>query len=274
MILKYFTWSMILGLLISCSSVNNEPVRIVIKGSDTMYMLSIRLAAEYMKNNQQVSIYVYGGGTAAGFQAIQDKSADICMASRNVEPEEVKRFADEFRAVGVSHLIAKDALSIYVNNKNPVNNITLSDLQNIFTCDIKNWRDLGGQNMKVQPINRQENSGTREYFHTHVLDGKEFCETIPVALSFRALIDFIRNDTTAVGFGGITYVEGVKHLFINDIEPTTENVRSDKYPIIRYLQLYTINNPKGHIKEFLDWCMSKQAQDLIEEMGFIPIWDN
>ncbi|PKL86603.1 MAG: hypothetical protein CVV22_00490 [Ignavibacteriae bacterium HGW-Ignavibacteriae-1] len=273
MILKIVTLLVCILIIIGCSSTTNEPTRIIIKGSDTMYMLSIRLAAEYMKNNRNVSIYVYSGGTASGFQAIQDKSADICMASRNVEPEEVQRLVDEYSAVGVSHLIAKDALSIYVNNKNPVQSLSMQQLQNIFKCEITNWKSLGWADLKISPINRQENSGTREYFLTHVLDGHQYCENIPSALSLSNMIETISQDSAAIGYGGITYVEGVKHLNINGIEPTTENVLNDLYPIVRYLQFYTINTPKGAVKDFLDWCLSKQAQDLIKEMGFIPIWD-
>jgi phosphate transport system substrate-binding protein len=235
-------------------------------------MLSLRLAAEYMKLKPDVSIYVYGGGTSAGFKSLQDRKSDICMASRNVEPGEVKKFAEEFNTIGVSHLIAKDALSIYVNVKNPVNELTISQLRDIFSCKTKKWSELGWVDLAINPVNRQENSGTREYFQNHVLEELDFCSNIAVALSFRKLIDFIRNDSLAIGFGGITYVEALKHLNINGVEPTTQNVIEDKYPIIRYLQFYTIDNPRGHIKDFLDWCMSPEAQDLIQEMGFIPIW--
>lgn len=270
--LKIITLLVCILIIVGCSTTIKEPTRIVIKGSDTMYMLSIRLAAEYMKNNRHVSIYIYGGGTASGFQAIQDKSADICMASRNVEPEEVKLLADEFRSIGVSHLIAKDALSIYVNNRNPVQSLTMQQLRSIFKCEITNWSSFGWTDLKISPINRQEKSGTREYFLTHVLDGQDYCKSIPSAQSLSNMIQIIGNDSSAIGYGGITYVEGVKHLNINDIEPTTENVLNDLYPIIRYLQFYTINSPSGAVKDFLDWCLSKHAQDLIKEMGFIPIW--
>ncbi len=269
--MKFFCF-FIFCFLLSCSTTEFKSKKIVIAGSDTMYMLSLKLAAEYMKLKPDVSIYVYSGGTAAGFKSLHDRKADICMASRNVEPSEVQKFVEEFRTIGVSHLIAKDALSIYVNVSNPVNDLSMSQLRDIFSCKTRSWSEFGWKDLPINPVNRQENSGTREYFQNHVLEELDFCKNIAVVLSFNKLIEFIRNDSLAIGFGGITSVEALKYLNINGVEPTTQNVIDDKYPIIRYLQFYTIDNPRGHIKDFLDWCISPDAQDLIREIGFIPIW--
>ncbi|HSP88812.1 MAG TPA: phosphate ABC transporter substrate-binding protein [Ignavibacteriaceae bacterium] len=250
---------------------SNKTIRI--KGSDTMLYLTDLLAREYMRSNPSVSIYVDGGGTATGIKALGEGTIDICTASRPLKGEEVKIFADKYRSVGMSTIIAKDALSIYVNLKNPLKNISIEQVQKIFLCKTKNWSDLNWDNKKIIPVSRNPSSGTYLYFQEHILDGENYCEEILIKPTTESIVDFISENIYAIGYGGIGYLtDSVKALQINGIDPTNENVIEDVYPISRYLHFYTLRQPEGEVKKFIDWVISFEGQRLVRESGYVPIW--
>lgn len=259
--------------LIGCSFKPVNVYKLKLKGSDTMYMLTSILAEEYMKTDPSVSIYVEGGGTVSGVKALISGEVNICTASRPLEADEVKLIAEHFGTVGMSFLIAKDALSIYINPDNPVKNITVEELKKIFTGKIINWNELGGNNEPILPIIRMPNSGTYLYFKEHILEGEEYLEPVRIKPSLSGVIDEIRNKRNAIGYGGIGFKEEIEHALINGIEPSEDNVRNDKYPIQRYLYFYTINNPTGKVKEFIDWVVSPAGQKIITKAGYISLWN-
>jgi phosphate transport system substrate-binding protein len=263
----------LLLIFTSCTSIKDNVSKIYITGSDTMYLLTIRLAAEYMKNHPNISVYVKSGGSSIGFEAIRNGNADICMSSRNIRSDEVKNLAEKYSTVGMSHLIAKDALSVYLNSKNSIENLTVNQLKDIFTCKITNWNQVGGTDDTIVTISRTSQSGTYEYFKSHILDDDEFCSKTISINSTESVVSNIINNPNAIGYGGIAFHTGVKHININGITPNDTNVRNDTYPIIRYLFFYTINSPSGEVKKFIDWVMSKEGQSIISNFGFISIWD-
>ena len=251
-----------------CSSLTRTE-KITIKGSDTMYELLEILSAVYMKNNPNVSIYVTGGGTEIGFHALETGIADICMASRNFNPDEVKILAEKYQSIGISNLIAKDAISIYLNRDNDISNLNLDELKSIFLCGTKNWSEIEGSGTSIIPIRRKTTSGTYHYFKSHVLDGQDFCDSVISFNSHDEMIKFIEENPNSIGFGGIGNHGNTKLAKINGIEPTPDNVRNDKYILTRYLQLYTINKPNGIIKNFIDWVQSSEGQKIIRNLGYI-----
>ena len=256
----------------SCNIFFSKTEKIYIKGSDTMLMLTEKLAAEFMKQNPNISIYVDGGGTVAGFKALNEGSVDICMASRNVSSEEVKLIAEKWKSVGYSILIGKDALSVYVNLCNPVDNLNIKEIQDIFTGKKTNWNNFSGINNKITVINRNSNSGTYDYFKNYILEGENYLNDAQIMNTTNAVADAVFKDSNAIGYGGIIYGTNVKHIKINGIEPSISNVKNDSYPIIRYLHFYTLENPKGNIRKFINWILSKDGQQIVEKMGFIPIF--
>lgn len=269
---KFINMVLILILFVSCSSGFSNNKKIYIKGSDTMYLLVQRLAAEYMHLNPEISIYVSGGGTASGFDAINSGNADICMASRDLKAEEVQELAENHSKLGMSYLIAKDALSIYLNPMNQITDITLDQLKDIFQGKINNWEDLDGRDMKMIPVIRPTNSGTHEYFKHFVLKDEPYYEDAIVRNTTKQVIEEIIDNEGAIGYGGIAFRGFVFHAKINGVAPTEENVKNDTYPIIRYLHLYTVEVPESYIKEFINWTMSEEAQKIIEEFGYISLW--
>ena len=269
---KLLLISTFLLLIAGCTNKQIAIAKIRIKGSDTMLLLTKKLAEEYMKNNPGISIYVDGGGTAKGIEAISEGSADICTASRTLNPEEIKILADRYSSVGISYLIAKDGLSVYMNPENPVKNLTLNQLKGIFTGKIKNWRDVGGNDSQITKIVRSPNSGTHSYFQEHVLDGDEYDNNAEVRHTTNSIIKFISENPSAIGYGGIGYNTGIKLSNIDGISSSEENVRNNEYPISRYLYFYTPTQPGGEVQKFINWVMSMNGQKQVKTAGYIPIW--
>lgn len=251
---------------------HNNVIRIV--GSDTMLELTSSLAEQFMKENPGISVKVDGGGTAAGIRALINNDTDICMASRNLKPDEAKMLADYFGSLGLIYLIAKDALSIYVNPENPVKNLNIGQLKDVFTGRISNWKNLGGKNTLVIPVIRNNSSGTYLYFKEHVLEGDEYSEDSVIKPTTKEIVKFVSENINAVGYGGMGYTGNVIHANINGISPTEENARNDTYSITRYLHFLTTKSPGGSIKKFIDWVLSPAGQSVVGKSGFIPLWEN
>jgi len=256
-----------------CSKKPIEVAIITIKGSDSMLQLTENLAEEYMKLNPGISIYVSGGGSSEGVNALIRNEIDICTASRNLKPEETKALADYYGSVGLFYLVAKDALCVYVNPYNPVKNLTIEKLKNLFECKITNWKELGGKDQKVIPVIRNINSGTQYYFREHVLEGYEYCSEAIVEATTRSVIDFIENNEGAIGYGSIGYKGDIVYAKIDGIEPSEKNAQNDTYPITRYLHFYTSRVPKGAVKNFIDWVLSPEGQKVVEQSGLVPLWE-
>lgn len=264
---------LLLVLLNACSPKPLEVAVIRIKGSDTMLELTKKLANSYMEENPGISIYVEGGGTATGVRALIRNEVEICTASRNLKPEEAKMLADYYGTLGMAFLIAKDALSIYLNINNPVHDLTIEQLKQIYECKIKNWEELGGKNEEIVPVIRNPNSGTHLYFREHILGGDEYCEKTVVKPTTRSVISFIEENENAIGYGGMGYKGNIINSRIEGIEPSSKNAQNDTYPITRYLHFYTSRSPKGAVKNFIEWVLSPEGQRVVENSGYIPLWE-
>lgn len=245
---------------------------ISISGSDTMYELMEILSAVYMKKKPELSIYVSGGGTEFGFHSLENGTADICMASRNLNSVELKIIADKFKSVGVSHIIAKDAISIYINQDNKVQNVTQEDVAKIYKCNYKMWNELGGDKSKIVALRRLSTSGTYHYFQDHVLNGEDFCDSIESVATVEELISYVESDKYAIGFGGVGNHGNTKLLKVEGYEPTPDNIKNDKYPLTRYLKLITISEPKGRVRDFINWILGPEGQKIIRNFGYVSLY--
>lgn len=260
-------------ILSGCSFFNfsNTPV-IRIKGSDTMLILTTSLADEYNKINPDVKIIAEGGGTAIGIKNLSEGEIEVCAASRTLRAEEAALLAENYNSVSVSFLVAKDALSMYVNPANPVKELTTAQLKDIFTGKIRNWKELSGDDAEIIVLNRSNTSGTYLYFKEHILNEENY---LPEAITFpstEAIISEITINKYAIGYGGIAYGKEIHHCKINGISPVEENVKNGSYPISRYLYFYTVNMPKGKVKNFIDWVISPAGQAVVRKVGYIPLW--
>ncbi len=271
--MRKIVFIILLVILANCSSNRIQVATIHIKGSDTMLQLTEALAREFMKQNPGVSIYVEGGGTSSGVGSLIDGKVDIATASRNLRPDEAKILAEYYGTLGMYYLIAKDALSIYVNNENPIHDFTIEELKDIFTCSTGDWSELDGKEERIIPVIRTPNSGTHLYFQEHILEGLKYCDSAVVLPTTESVIEFIEENENAIGYGGIGYGEEITHARINGIEAVEQNARNDKYPITRYLHFFTSRTPQGAVKDFINWVLTPEGQAVIKQSGFIPLWE-
>jgi phosphate transport system substrate-binding protein len=250
---------------------------ITIKGSDTLLILGQRWAEVYMNQNPKVVIQVTGGGSGVGIAALINGSTDICQASRPMKSSEIDKLKERFNTTGVEIPVARDGLSIYLNEENKISELTLDQLKGIYAGKITNWKDVGGEETKIVLYGRENSSGTYVYFKDNVLKGADFAAQTQTLPGTAAIVNAISKDKYGIGYGGAAYAKGVKYCKVKKdaqtpgYEPTLENVKSGKYPISRYLFWYLRNKPTGEIKKLVDWVLSEQGQQIVSKVGYFPV---
>jgi phosphate transport system substrate-binding protein len=251
---------------------------ITVKGSDTMVILAQKWAEVYMARKPGQKIQVTGGGTGTGFAALQNQSTDLCNASRKIKAKEIETCVKVFGKRPTEYKVAIDGLSVYVSAENPVKELSLEQLELIFTGKIKNWKAVGGPDAPITVYSRENSSGTYEFFKEHVLQGKDFAASAQTMPGTAAVLQAVAKDKNGIGYGGAAYGAGAKHLLIKAtanspaIDPTEENVVGQKYPIWRYLFLYV--NPaldKGDLAAYINWIRSDDGQKVVKEVGYYPL---
>lgn len=250
---------------------------ITIKGSDTMVILAQRWAEIYMSKNKNVIVQVTGGGSGTGISALINGTTDICTSSRPMKTEEKIKLKEKYGSAGVEIKVAVDGLSIYVNEKNPVKELSLKQIRDIYTGKINNWKEVGGPDAKIIRYSRENNSGTYVYFKDEVLLGADFhpsCQNLP---GTAAVVNAVAKDKYGIGYGGAAYGKGIRELKVKKDDnspayaPTKENIQKGLYPISRFLYMYTRTRPEGEIKKFIDWVLSEEGQKIVSQVGYFPI---
>jgi phosphate transport system substrate-binding protein len=251
---------------------------ITVKGSDTLVILAQKWAEVYMSTHPEVKIQVTGGGSGVGFAALQNQGTDIADASRPIKAKEVEACIKAFGKRPKEYKVAIDGLSVYVNNDNPVKELSLGQLEGIFTGQIQNWKDVGGKDAPITIYSRENSSGTYEFFKEHVLKGKDFSAGAQTMQGTAALLQAINKDPNGIGYGGAAYGEGARALGVKKdadakaIEPNEETVLNQTYPIWRYLYNYV--NPaldKDEIRAYLEWVRSDDGQKIVKAVGYYPL---
>ena len=274
--------------LISCGSTStdttsNSPTQYIEnKGSDTIVNLALAWAEEYQAEYPDIRISVTGGGSGTGIAALINNTVDIANASRQIKDEEIA----EAQAKGVSpveHIIARDAIAVIVNPENPVRELTLQQISDIYSGVITNWSEVGGEDRPIVKLSRETNSGTHVYFLETVLrlgnkENKTLFSTDTLLLpSSEGIIAEVRQNPNAIGYDGLGYVPDdlvmiaiAKKAGGAYVLPSIETVNDKSYPIARDLYMYTNGEPTGIVKEYLDWILSAEAQEIVAELGFVP----
>ena len=279
--MKQFTKRLVLTAVAVAVSVNVWAGKITVKGSDTLLILAQKWSEVYMTNHPETRIQVTGGGSGIGIVALQYKSTDLCDASRLMNADEIANCIAVFRKRPTEYKVALDGLSVFVNRDNPLNEITIEQLERLFTGKIQNWKELGGSDAPITVYNRENTSGTHEFFKEHVLDGADFVVTAQTMPGTKLLLQAVARDKNGIGYGGAAYGVGAKALRISKVEgspavaPTEENVVNGTYPLRRYLYVYL--NPaidKGEIAAYLNWIRSDEGQKIVKEVGYFPLPKN
>lgn len=253
------------------------------KGSDTIVNLALAWAEQYQTDHPEVRISVTGGGSGTGIAALVNGTVDLANASRKIKAEEIAE-AQSKGIEPVEHIIARDAIAVIVNPENPVNQLTLQQISDIYSGKITNWNEVGGEDRPIVRLSRETNSGTHVYFLETVLrlgekENKTLFSTNTLLLpSSEGIINEVRQNPNAIGYDGLGYVpEDLKMIAIAQkdgeayVLPSAATVNDKTYAIARDLYMYTAGEPTGAIQAYLAWIVSTEAQEIVTELGFVPI---
>lgn len=250
---------------------------ITVKGSDTMVILAQRWAEEYMAKHPGVTIQVTGGGSGTGISALINGTTDIANASRPMKRSEMEKLKQRYNSLGVEVKVAKDGLSVYVHESNPLRELTLAQIRDIYTGKISNWKEVGGKDGKIILYSRENNSGTYVFFKEHVLENADFAPRAQNLPGTASVVHAVSRDAAGIGYGGAAYASGIRTLAVKKdastpgIVPSEETVMNDTYPISRHLYLYLRSRPTGALKEYVDWILSAEGQKIIAKVGYFPV---
>lgn len=257
---------------------------IQVKGSDTLVNVAQAWAEAYKKIAPAVDVEVSGGGSGVGIAALVKGTIDIASASRDMKPEEMETAKRNTSKDAREFTVGYDALAVYVHKDNPLNEISIDQLDAIFAEGgaITNWSQIGvtipgAGDDEIVRVSRQSSSGTYEFFREHVLNKKDFKLGSRDMNGSKEVVELVSNTKTAIGYSGMGYATpSVKMLNISAkagepaVPPTVENTLTKKYALARSLHLYTLGEPEGAVKQYIDWILSDPGQKLLEENGYVP----
>ena len=249
---------------------------IALKGSDTMVVLGQRWAEDYMKGHKDTTIQVQGGGSGTGISALINGTTDICEASRAMKDAEKKQVEEKSTKPVLETVVARDGLSVYVNDSNGVKELTMAQLKSIFTGKVTNWKEVGGADTKIIVYSRENSSGTYVFFKEHVLENADYTPRAQTLPGTAAVVNAVVKDKNAIGYGGAAYAKGLKILKIKKddkaaaVEPSLATVKDGTYPLSRPLYFYTRHDVPAEGKAFIEWVLSKEGQAIVEKVGYFP----
>jgi phosphate transport system substrate-binding protein len=274
-----------LGGATSCNAADKKVIRV--KGSDTMVQLAAAWAEAYHKVKPGINVDPNGGGTGTGFAALQNNTCDICDASREIKKEEAEKTKEVTGKDVKEFAVAYDALAVYSNPSNPIKEISVEELREIWAegGTITSWDQINpAVPGKIVLFGRQNNSGTYDYFREHICGKtadkkqREFRPGISEMNGSSEVVENVAKTPLGLGYSGMGYkIDKVNWLKISHkkgepaIAPGVEVARSGKYPISRKLYLYTAGEPTGEVKAYIDWILSPAGQKIVEKEGFVPL---
>ncbi len=251
-----------------------------------MVNLALAWAEAYQAIHPDIRVSVTGGGTGTGIAALINGTVDLANASREIKPEE-ETSAKRNGIQPVEHVVARDAIAIIVHPENPVSQLTLRQISDIYSGAINNWQEVGGEDRVIVRLSRETNSGTHIYFLEEVLrlgekDNKTLFSVDTLLLpSSQGITAEVSDNPNAIGYDGLGYVTpDVKIIKVARREdspyvlPSTTTVNDSSYPIARDLYMYTAGEPAGNIRDYLNWILTPTAQKIVFDLGFVPIAGN
>lgn len=274
------------GMLLGCSR-SNAPEKTVIQniGSDTMVNLAQAWAEHYATVKPEVSVEVAGGGSGTGIAALIDGTVDIANTSRQVEPNERETAKNNTGRSPVEFQVGHDALAVYVHKDNPLEEITLEQLADIYREEGKTtqWSQLGvtmpAGNDEIIRVSRQSNSGTYHYFREAILGkGHDFKLGSRDMQGSKDVVELVAKTPQTIGYSGMGYAtKNVKMLRVAKKQgepayaPSVDATLNHTYPIARPLYMYTLGEPAGAVRAYLDWVRSADGQKIVIESGYVPL---
>jgi phosphate transport system substrate-binding protein len=268
---------LVLVIMIILPQVYSQNVSCKVKGSDTVLPLTQKEAEVFMKKYPGSSIMVTGGGSGVGLAALQNGTTDIAQSSRKMKLDEKMKLQDAgktFKEV----IIANDALAVIVHPANKISQLTREEIESIYTGKVTNWKEVGGDDMKIVVYSRESSSGTFEFFKEHVLNKKNFAPNAMLMPATGAIVQSVSQTKGAIGYVGLAYLETtVKPLKVSYdkgatyVTPTVESAMNKTYPISRPLYYYYLNSIETAVKPFVDFILSVEGQKIVREIGYVPV---
>ena len=269
--------------LSSCGSKSDstDGTSLRVNGSDTMLQVGIAWADKYKTVNPNTLITVKGDGSGTGIKALIKGTVDIAHSSRAMKESEIAQIEEAHGKKPVEHIVGYDGIAVYVHKDNPVKSLSLSQLNGIFAEGgaTTNWSQVGGNDEKMNVVGRNNASGTYGFFRDTVCGkGTEYKKAVASMPGSTAVVDFCATTTSGIGYSGMGYkTDAVGWLSVSAedggeaYEPSIENVAGKKYPIARPLYIYTVGEPEGAVKEYLDWIKGAEGQAVLAEEKFVPL---
>ena len=246
-----------------CAALAQNAVRI--QGADTLILLSQRWAQIYKQKSPDAEIVIQGGGASNALKALTAGRTNIVQLEGSSKPES-----------GITFPVGVEGIAVYVNQNNPITELTLHQLEAIFLGTITNWKQLGGPDRRILLFAGESSTGVLPYFQEVVLHDEEPYPFVGKA-SAKELIDTVAQEPDAIGYASIypnTRVKTVR-VKVNDstpgVEATIENIRARRYPISRYVYWHLASKPTGEVKALCEWVLSKDGQLVVESVGFEPL---
>ncbi len=267
---------------------NQAPATDIIQnaGSDTMVNLAQAWAESYADVGSNVSVEVSGGGSGTGIAALINGTVDIANASRQMKPEEMQRAKDNTGKEPVEFVVGYDALAVYVHRDNPLEQVTIQQLADIYgeKGTATEWSALGISHKlcssgEIIRVSRQSNSGTYHYFRETLLGNTQDFKLGSRDLhGSKDVVELVERTPCAIGYSGMGYAtDKVKMLKVarnageDYYSPNLESALNKTYPISRPLYIYSLGEPTGTVKVYLDWVMSATGQKIVETNGYVPV---
>jgi phosphate transport system substrate-binding protein len=260
-----------LTALAMMSSVSFAGSSIVIKGSTTVLPIAQATLEAFMKMHPDVQMSLSGGGSGEGIKALIDKTADIADSSREIKKEEVE-LAKTKNINPVANVVANDALVPVVHPKNKVKNLSIDQLSQIYQGKITNWKEVGGEDLKIVVISRDSSSGTFESWDHFVMKKAKVTPKAQMLASSGAVVTAIAKNRYAIAYVGIGYVnKSVKPLQVNGITASIATALSKEYPMSRELYMYTDGDATGDVAKYIAFVKSAEGQKIVVKEGFVPL---
>jgi phosphate transport system substrate-binding protein len=259
---------------------SNQTVQLQQKGSDTLLILAQNWAEAYIESHSKTEVVVSGGGSGTGISALINKQIDIADASRQIKQREIDA-ANDGGINPVEWKVALDGISIIVNKDNPFDELSYVQIRGIYNGLVKNWSEIGGTEGIIVAYGRQSTSGTYVYFNEEVLSKDDYRADKQQLAGNSEIVEAVINDPNGIGYVGVAYAEARKdELKIVSVkkgdadtayQPTSSNIASGDYPISRYLYIYTDGIPEGDIANYIEFILSNEGQEIVNEAGYIAL---
>ncbi len=270
-IVKKVVWGLTIFCFMTGTALAAESI--VIKGSTTVLPIAQAALEAYMKANPGVQISLSGGGSGEGVKALIDKTTDIATSSREIKKEEIA-LAETKGVKPLAHVVAFDAIIPVVNPKNKVSNLSIDQLSQIYQGKITNWKEVGGEDLKIVVISRDSSSGTFESWDHFVMKKAKVTPKAQMLASNGALVTAVAKNRYAIAYLGMGYVnKSVKPVQVNGIIASVQTALSKEYPFSRELYMYTNGEPTGEVAKFIVFVKSTEGQKIVAKEGFVPLID-